>query len=348
MTERPAASVIVATHGGAHRLPTLLAQLAAQDADAAWELVVVVDGVLDDTPRLLGEWDARAPLTVVTHAQAEGVARALSDGFAAASGTYLIRCDDDLDVPPTFVSAHLAAQAGRRDRVVLSLTRDVFPDTPYARTYGRPANERALTGYYAQRPEFRWIHVAACFSLHRDLWAASGGFDPRFAYGEDSEFGYRLWRSGATIVIDPALEVGHRGPAVSAATRVPRAFVSGASRRLFATVHPDAARPAARPRGWKALTWWALVAAASSVVRSPRGFGRLGALADALLPVLPWRIGGTLVALFVEAAGRSGQRHGSTDLHSYRSQKDAERRRELRRPHRSTEPRGSATVRPPA
>ena len=47
------ASVIVPSHRGAHRLPALLDALARQDHPGPWEVLVVLDGVLDDSPEVL-------------------------------------------------------------------------------------------------------------------------------------------------------------------------------------------------------------------------------------------------------------------------------------------------------
>lgn len=324
-------SVVVPTHHGAHRLPTLLAALARQDLQAPWDIVVVVDGIVDETPALLDSWRDRLEITVLTRTEPGGVADALTRGFDAARGTYLLRCDDDLDVPPTLLSSHVHAQAGRTDRVVLSATRDVFPDTAFAKAYGRAANRRALEAAYARPLDQRWMHLAACFSLHREAWASAGGFDARFAYGEDSELGYRLWTNGATFVLDPALEVRHLGPATSTATRAPRAFVSGASRRLFTHIHPEALPFAPPARGVKAGLWEVLVSATAFLARGRSSYRTLGRLTDRVLPLLPERVGSRAVAWLVESAGRSGLRHGDLDLHSYRNQKDAEIRSELRR-----------------
>lgn len=317
-----AASVIVPTHLGAHRLPPLLAAFADQDFSDPWELVVVVDGLGDGTLALLADWQERLPLTIVTQDAAGGVASALTRGFDTARGEVLIRCDDDLAVSRSFVTGHVEAHAGRDARVVIGATRDIFErPTPYGAAYGRMANEHALLAAYGQPAQFRWQHVAACFSLRRHLWQEVGGFDERFAYGEDSELGYRLWRRGADIVIVPALEVGHRNPAAWAQTRVPRAFVSGASRRFFSSVHPEAIRPPSPARSAKARIWAAGVAALAAAVRTPGGFRRLGGAADEALKVLPTPLGSRLVSLLVEGAGRSGELHGDPDLHHYRAQK---------------------------
>lgn len=292
---------------------------------------MVVDGVLDETLELLDTWKKRLSISTVIHHEARGVAAALSAGFAAATGTYLLRCDDDLSVSTTFLSSHIAAHDGRRNRVVLSFTKDIFPPSKYATAYGIPANERGLAAYYQTPHDQRWLHVAACFSLHRDAWATSGGFDPTFAYGEDSEFGYRLWQNGAEFITDPKLEVLHRGPATSAATRIPRSFISGASRRRFYQVHPEAKPKPAHMSSPKAKIWRTMVTVLSRICRSISSYERLGGIVQSLVERVPAPIGGKLVALGVEAAAEAGLRYGVDDLHSYRNQKSKELDHELNR-----------------
>ncbi len=66
------ASVIVPSHRRAHRLPTLLEALAHQDHPGPWEVVVVLDGVLDDSPEVLEAWQDRLPLRVLRSEQPRG------------------------------------------------------------------------------------------------------------------------------------------------------------------------------------------------------------------------------------------------------------------------------------
>ena len=319
------ASVIIPTHRGAHRLPALLDALAAQDVTGEWEVVVAVDGVLDDTPELLRAYEGRLPLRTLRTSHPRGVCATLNDAYAAAGGAVLIRCDDDLTPGPGMVSRHLAWHDGSDHPVgVIGATRDVFADTPYARAYGRPANARQLAGAYGRPPDRRWIHWAAHNSVTRDTWDRVGGFDPRFAYGEDSELGLRLHESGVDLVIDPGLEIPHRGPASSARIRASRAFVSGSGRRLFDTVHSTSHGASPQPAGAGARLWDAGVGCVATIVRTQGGFGRLGALADRLPEAVPDAVRGRLIALVVESAGQSGHRHGSTDLSSFRAQKELE------------------------
>jgi GT2 family glycosyltransferase len=311
-------------------LPVLLEALVTQVVDRPWELVVVVDGEVDETRALLGQWSDRLPLRVIVFEEKRGVSAALAAGYAEAAGEVLIRCDDDLTPRPDFVRRHLDWHTSREDLGVIGLTRDVFPPTPYALVYGIIANDRLRRTASAQLPSQRWVHWAANNSIRRSTWVRSGGFDDRLVYGEDSEFGWRLAAAGVEIVIDPELEVEHRGPTTDVRTRVSRAFVSGASRRLFAQVHPEVVREEMHPSGSKAIVWSAGTRALVRMLRRRESYQRVGGALDRVLPLLPPAVGRRAVAALVESAGRSGQLFGSTALAVYQDQKDAERRRELR------------------
>jgi N-acetylglucosaminyl-diphospho-decaprenol L-rhamnosyltransferase len=188
------------------------------------------------------------------------------------------------------------------------MTRDVFADTPYATAYGRPANERLVAQAYARPPEQRWRHWAACNSVPRAAYEAVGGFDPTMTYREDSELGLRLARSGVEIVIDPALEVEHRGPAPDTATRADRAFTSGASTAAFDERHPGTHAAAVTPAG----AWGRAVTLAARRIDSREYAAAVGRRVVDLLPRLPARAGGKAVAWAVEAAAVAGRRVGDS------------------------------------
>lgn len=326
----PSASVVVPTHRGGHRLPVLLQALEAQDHDGPWELIIVLDGVLDDTPQLLARWADRLPLQVITLPTPSGVVTALNTGYAAATGDVVLRCDDDITPRPDWLRRHLVHHASGEDIGVVSATRDVLDDTPYARAYGRPANERALDAAYARGGADTWISWAACNSVRRTSFERIGGFDPRFVYGQDSELGWRLYSTGTRIVVDPAVEVLHRGPTTTAAVRASRAWISGASMRVAHRTHPDRPTPAATPAQGLGRVWAAGVTILAAALRSPLAAGRCGAAVDAALPRVPAVVGTRLVALVVESAGTAGRRRGGDDLSVHRDQKRVELSRELR------------------
>lgn len=324
------ASVVVPTHGGGHRLAQLLGALEAQTFSGPWEVVVVVDGVVDDTLDVLSTTRGALTLRTVVLQESLGVAGALNAGYAAAAGRVLIRCDDDLTPGPEMVARHVAWHEPPGMRGVIGPTRDSFPDTPYARTYGRRANERALAAIYERPSSDRWLHWAAHNSLTRETWDLVGGFDEGFPYGEDSELGWRLARAGVALHVDRELEIEHRGPATSASSRVPRAFVAGASRRAFLAVHPEAAYPEAGARDFRARVWQGATTALARAVRTRDGFAWVGRVVDGVLPMLPARVAGRLIAFTVESAGKSGARHGPDDLGALRVQKQSDLSAELR------------------
>ncbi len=324
------ASVVVPTHRGVHRLPPLLAALAAQDCREPWEVVVVVDGRDPESEELLAAWRDRLPLRVVVRKSSTGVAAALNEGYHAALGEVVIRCDDDLTPAPVMVGRHLAHHDGA-DRVgVVGPTRDVLPPSRYARAYGWAATERAVRGVLARSPEDTWLHWAAHNSVRRSDFDAVGGFDEEFLYRQDSELGLRLSAAGVRIVVDPELVIEHRGAAQDARTRCARAWVSGASEVLFEHRHPETrARPEApAPASWRQRAWLGATRALAATLTSRRRAGAAGRVADALLVALPSSVGGRVVALTVESAALAGRRHGSADQVQYRAQKSAELDRE--------------------
>ncbi|WP_051215027.1 glycosyltransferase family 2 protein [Granulicoccus phenolivorans] len=308
MPKQPKVSIIVPTFRGEHRLPALLDALAGQEFDGDFEVIVVLDGPSEAVERVLAGYADRLPVRRLVQDPQRGVAAALNRGYAAAAGRVLIRCDDDLTPGPGWLAGHLAQHTGDTPVGVISVTRDVFdPVNRYVEVYARPANQQSRARAYALAPEERWTLWAACASIDRAAWAAAGGFDESFGYGEDSELGYRLHRAGVTMLVDPALEVAHRGPIHEVARRVPRAYLAGESRRRFAERHPEAARLPQRPR----TPWEVLVAVTARVLSTEAACARAGRALDPVIRRVPAPVARKLIALAVEAAGRAGARAGA-------------------------------------
>lgn len=305
----PALTVVVPTRGGASRLPVLLDALVAQQVGEPWEVVVVLDGDIDGSRAIIEAYADRLPVRLVERRGGDGVAAALREGYDAARGEIVLRCDDDLTPRPGFLARHLARHLERPADApplgIVSLTRDLFGDTRYATAYGRPANERLIAQAYARPPGERWLHWAACNSVPRAAYQAAGGFDPTMTYREDSELGRRLALAGVEIVLDPELEIEHRGPAANAETRVARAFTSGAATRLLRDRHPDVLPDRASDSAWRRV-----VVGVSRRVRSAEDAARLGRIVDVALSCTPGPVRGKMVALAVEAAAEAGSRRG--------------------------------------
>lgn len=309
MTTGTSASIVVPSYGGADRLPVLFSTLRAQTFAGDWELVVVLDGVVDDSPAVVGAVDD-LPVRVVELPENRGRPAALNAGFAAAEGEVLIRCDDDLGVAPTFLARHVAAHDGPDPTGVIGLCHDVLPESAYARCYGRPANQRLRDAAYLLSPGDWWQYWAANCSVTRETFARVGPYDEGFrVYGwEDVDWGYRLHQQGVPVVLDPHLEVLHLAASSAASIRIRRSYQGGRARARFDRKHDLGARPAVT--GGPAQRLWRAAVDTLAGAGTQERFDTWGRALDRRLDHLPGSVGARAVALLVEAASISGYSSG--------------------------------------
>lgn len=297
------ASIVVPSRGGAARLPELLRCLRVQ-SQTEFEVIVVLDGDIDHSALLLAQQrDLR--LRTIVFPENRGRVAALNAGFGIATGEVLIRCDDDLRPRDDYVERHISLHAGSEPVGVVGLYRNVYPETPYARVYGREADKRFRDDAYRVPPEDRWRYWAGNVSVTRRTFERVGPYDREYrAYGwEDVDWGYRLRKADVEVVLDPQLETDHHVAATTTAVRSLRAFHSGAARRLFESKHGmQSPSGAGRPGPWDALV------DTTSRLLSREKVERIAAAVDPLLNYVPPWVGEKLVALCVESSARAGHR----------------------------------------
>lgn len=308
----PIASLVVPSYGGEHRLAVLFDALRAQRCAAAWEVIVVLDGVIDASESVVGAIDD-LPVRLIRFTENRGRPAALNAGFAAAEGQVLIRCDDDLEPGPSYVADHMLAHRGRNPVGVVGLYRNRFGDTAYARTYGRRYDSSVRAGAYRGSlgdPRYFW---AGNCSVSRPTYDRVGDYDERFrTYGwEDIDWGFRLAASGVPIVLDPRLETTHHAANVDAVTRLRRAYASGMARVRFDGKHGTTFAPAPAS-GVKAKLWGGFVRVGAARAR-PGSITDWGRRIDASLPRLPASVGFRLMAGAVDAAALAGYRQAHLD-----------------------------------
>ncbi len=247
MSPPPQASVVIPTHDRLDVLPEVLAALEQQDADAAFEVVVVDDGSRDGT----GAWLAERrrgfarPLTVLAQ-ENRGPAAARNAGVAAAAAPLVAFLGDDTVPSAGWLAAHLEAhrrrRGGSRPTAVIGYTG--WHPRMRLDPFLRYINEHGLQFGFAliEDPEdvpFNFFYTSN-LSLPRDLLLAEP-FDEDFPYAawEDIEAGYRLTRRhGLRIVYEAAAVTAHDHPTDLArfATRQERA---GYSAVVFQKLHPE-------------------------------------------------------------------------------------------------------------
>jgi glycosyltransferase involved in cell wall biosynthesis len=299
------ATIVVPSRGGAHRLPVLFESVRRQTRSDL-EVIVVVDGDVDDSARVVEKAAADLPVRAVVFPENRGRAAALNAGFAAAEGDVLIRADDDLELEPDFVDHHVRLHEAQRCGVV-AMCRDVFPDSAYARAYGADADEKIREAALTAGPDDTWRWWSGNVSTTRQTYDEVGPYDEAFrAYGwEDVDWGYRLHLLGVPIVIPTGFSTLHHGPVTSTLERVQRAFASGAASERFVQKHGPG--PLAERGGRSGV--WDLLVDAGARLSTERSVATTGRALDAVVGRLPHWPAEKLVALAVQSAARGGRRY---------------------------------------
>jgi len=182
----PAVSVVIATKDRARFLERALASFETQAGAPPFEVVVADNGSTDDTRGVTERQQARSAFAIEYVFEPEpNRGKARNRGIASARGELIAFCDDDVQVPPGWLAAHLAAHAGAPARIVNGPILNVasYDDKP------KPT-----------LANFSRASLCTCnASVPRAALESVGGFDESFdLYGwEDSELGIRLRDAGA-------------------------------------------------------------------------------------------------------------------------------------------------------
>ena len=98
----PKISVCIPTYNRASLLPVAIASV-LQQTESDWQLIVCDDGSTDDTPQVMASYqDDR--IHYLRHPHNVGKSNNMRSGFAAATGDYFIKFDDDDRLTPEFLA----------------------------------------------------------------------------------------------------------------------------------------------------------------------------------------------------------------------------------------------------
>ena len=251
MTAGPRASVVVATYERAASIERLLRQLGAQTLAAdEFEVVVVDDGSREAVAPRLQRLGVPCALTLLRQDNA-GAAFARHRGIEAARGDIVIVVDDDMQVGPDFVAAHLNEHPAGSRRAVLGWVRlDPTRPMPLFERQHAQALERLADEVTAGRCTLQGSNLyTGNVSFRREDYLAIGGFDPTLALSEDAELGVRLEKAGVALSFSRAARVVHSSDHASLERWRQRAFEYGRWDLRISRKHPDVA--AASP--WRFL-----------------------------------------------------------------------------------------------
>lgn len=254
----PAASVVICTYGGRHRIDAALASLRAQDLAEPFE-VVVVDSGTDGCAEHLAA--AHPDVRVVRSAQRLYPGPARNRGVAAARGAVVAFLPDDGLARPDWLRRRLDKH------------RAGFPAVGGAITNGTPGHPVGTAGYLleysalipddavlAEQP------LPHCLSYDRALFAEHGAYPEDTETGEDTIFNRRLVRAGVRFGFDARIQLAHDNltglaPYLRHQYEHGRGLMQCVDRHAFASPVGPRDQPAplaaARMFGvYPALRWW--------------------------------------------------------------------------------------------
>ena len=186
-------SVVTPTHDKVDLLRRTLSSLERQDLDPrGFQVVVVDDGSTDATPEFLDGYRPPFAFRVVRLTQNRGRAAARNRGLEAADGDLVVFLDDDMELVPSFLRAHL--ELHEREERVAGVGNVVNHPEITAAPIDRYMSTRGAQKIRNRGPlPWKYFSTNNASVKRRDLDAV-GGFDERFVhYGfEDLELAWRL------------------------------------------------------------------------------------------------------------------------------------------------------------
>lgn len=200
--EHPTFTCVIPTHGRAHLLVDALASVAAQTV-APLEVLVVSDMDDPESERIVAA-SSVAAIARFVRSSPNGASNSRNTGAAAATGTHIAFLDDDDEWLPEHLELARDALIATGSDATASWF-DVFGDGY------RHEGERIVDGLTAPRVIAKnWGSTGSNLVVSRTAFDAIDGFDGELTTKNDTDFFYRLLRSGATYAAIPQVTMLQR------------------------------------------------------------------------------------------------------------------------------------------
>jgi glycosyltransferase involved in cell wall biosynthesis len=207
-------SVVIATRDRPEKIPHAVASVLA-NKHTSFDLTVVDQSTTDATGVALQALAGSDPRLHYMHVTEAGLSRARNTGVRESTGDIIAFTDDDCIVPEHWIADIVRAFEAEADGDLMYGC--VQPLALEGDPHLTPFLQLDATERLSLEDGFRVVGMGANFAARRRLFSAIGGFDERLGCGgplragEDFDFSYRTYRSGAVILLRPEVSLFHDG-----------------------------------------------------------------------------------------------------------------------------------------
>ncbi len=179
-----------------------------------FEIVVVADGCTDNSTQFLHKKNI-PNVRLLELPTSVGAARARNEGAEIATGDFFVFIDSHMKPCDENWLTELFSQLQKKNVGAATLAIP-YLEEPDRVAYVYTVKDLALEPTWLSPLDHTYIQkvpaiAGACFSMRRDVFQATGGFDAGLQkWGrEDFEYSLRLWRLGYDLILSPRARIAH-------------------------------------------------------------------------------------------------------------------------------------------
>ncbi len=214
--KRPTVSLVVPLYARADLTRRCLESIRDNTDKVSYEVILIDDTADAETKSLLNFVHGAR---IITNEQNRGYLLSMNEGARAASGRWLVLCNNDIEVTPSWLeSMLLCAESG--DSIGVVAPKFVGPDGRLSEAggilwndgtgvnFGRGDDPNLFQYEYTREVDYG---SAAALLVRAELWREIGGFDERYVpmYYEDSDLCLQARARGWRVLYEPSAVVVH-------------------------------------------------------------------------------------------------------------------------------------------
>ncbi len=206
-------SVIIPTYNGEKKITDTLKALAVQTL-SPYEVVVVIDGSVDNTEKILNTFDHGFERFHIVVQENKGRAAARNTGVKNSHGELLIFLDDDVLPDKDVLSMHHHHHIHHPDTILVgNITEQLEIADSDFRHFKSYLNKKWNGKLSDTKSQLKIPFItAANFSIRKTTFSSLGGFNESLTDAEDYELAVRAFHEKIPIFFDPDIIGRHNDP----------------------------------------------------------------------------------------------------------------------------------------